>query len=348
MGLPVQNNRQFATISITKQAGCQNIDEITTIIEHGNPCFLGLIIRRNSRASFAVLASMCIVTALTSSAVQEHVLRTVAVEHPAVITLLTVMSYFIIGALHMKATGDNRKAPLTYYGLLSLCSFLGIFLTNMAVLYMDYATRVVFKSAKILPVMTISSLLLGKFYSIHQWVSAFVLVLGIIFFSLGDTDDRLHFQTRGLPIICVAVCLDALTGNLEEKLFFKRSDPCSVQDVICHTSLLSSIFGAVSLCLDSQHSLAGIVLFGSRPDLVAKVFLFSTMNYVSLSLILLIIAVFGATEAELVKCFRRVLTIILSFAIFHKRVSGLHACGFAAVTISTVFGLRSSRDRVGI
>jgi len=290
---------------------------------------------------FILLTSLCVATASISSTLQESVLRTPAVEHPEVVTVITVSSFCIIGALHVKLTGSKRNAPWLNYFSLSLLSFSGLLFTNMAVKYMDYSTRIVFKSAKLLPVMFFSLITLGKQYTSRQWLSAGALVLGIIIFSLGEAVHNLRFQTKGLPLITLAVCIDAFTGNYEEKNFFKKNNPCPVHDVICFSSFFSSILGIAYLALSGGSSLKAIEYFLMHPSALLKILLSSSLGYVSLTLILVIISSFGATEAELVKCFRRLLTIFLSFAAFNKPVSKMQICGFGAILVSSMAGVKS-------
>jgi len=297
-------------------------------------------VRGNHYLKLILLGFLCAAAASVSSALQENVLRTSAVDYPEVVTLLTVLSYSITGAFQMKVTGSKRKAPWLHYLGLSLLSFSGMFFTNMAVKYMDYSTRIVFKSGKILPVMLFSVLVLRKKYEISQWLSAWTLVLGIILFSLGDSVQELHFQTKGLPLISLAVCIDAYTGNFEEKVFFKQDNSCSVHDVIFHSSIFSSLLGFATLFNSTGHSLRGIMYFEEHPLLLLKVLMSACFGYISLCFILLIIAAFGAAQAELVKCFRKLLTIIISFAAFSKDLSMMHVYGFCAILISTLVGCR--------
>jgi adenosine 3'-phospho 5'-phosphosulfate transporter B3 len=64
---------------------------------------------------------------------------------------------------------------------------------------------------------------------------------------------------------------------------------------------------------------------------------FSVMGYSSVSFILSLIKYFGATEAEIVKSLRKVLSIVISFALFPKELNWKYIAGFAAVVVSTVY-----------
>lgn len=61
----------------------------------------------------------------------------------------------------------------------------GYYLTNWALLYLNYATRVVFKSCKVLPVMAVGAAVHGRRYSAGHYGSALALVTGVALFTLG-------------------------------------------------------------------------------------------------------------------------------------------------------------------
>jgi adenosine 3'-phospho 5'-phosphosulfate transporter B3 len=64
--------------------------------------------------------------------------------------------YCICAALEMLFTRDfRRKGSLRSYLLLSALMFGGMYFTNWALNYLNYATRILFKSSKVVPTMAI-------------------------------------------------------------------------------------------------------------------------------------------------------------------------------------------------
>ena len=299
--------------------------------------------QHHTRPAFAFLAVSCIVFASSASALQEHVLRTRAVQYPTLVSLTAVSTHLVMGALHVKLSGETRRAKWSQYLLVSLCSYSGILLTNNAVQYVDYTTRLVFKSTRILPVMIVSSLFVRKTYSARQWLAASILVVGLVMFSLDDGAENSYFHPKGLALILLAVTLDALTGNLEEAFFFNRNVNCAVCDVIYHTSMFGFVIGIISMPLTIEDGREGILFLAKNHWLLLELLVCSLFNYVSISLILLIISDFGATEAEVIKCLRRISSIVISITLFGKRLSALQLCALVAVAASFALGLRKSR-----
>ena len=101
---------------------------------------------------------------------KEGVFRIPGFKFSAWMTVLTTFTYFLCGALEMKLTQDTvgfveelrSSSPVHARA----------WLTNYALSYLNYATRIVFKSAKIIPVMAFSVLIVGKKYNWKEWLSA--------------------------------------------------------------------------------------------------------------------------------------------------------------------------------
>jgi adenosine 3'-phospho 5'-phosphosulfate transporter B3 len=215
----------------------------------------------------------------------------------------------------MKLTNDTRKASWKNYGILSVYTYGGMALTNYALTYLNYATRIVFKSAKIIPVMAFSVLIVGKKYNWKEWLSAAILVAGIILFTLGDV---------------------ASSPNFEEKNFFRVEAPSTTQEVLCYASLIGTAYGLVPLIASGGLNTA-LAFSQANPQVVPMIMGFSVMGYSSVSFILSLIKYFGATEAEIVKSLRKVLSIVISFMLFPKELNWKYIAGFAAVVVSTIY-----------
>ena len=185
----------------------------------------GLDLPENESLSFLILAGGSLGSALGFAALQEGVFRIPGFKFGAWMTILTTFTYFLCGALEMKLTNDSRKASWKNYGILSVYTYGGMAMTNYALSYLNYATRIVFKSAKIIPVMAFSVLIVGKKYDWKEWLSAAILVAGIVLFTLGDVASSPAFAPIGVALIAGALCVDAICANFEEKNFFRCENP---------------------------------------------------------------------------------------------------------------------------
>lgn len=286
------------------------------------------------KMSYAMLATIAVLASLSSSILQEHVFRIPDFKFSEFVTFFSSCSNCILGAVEMKLTRTSRKATWLSYGAVSCLTFGGLALTNLSLRYLDYTTRTIFKAGKIIPVMFFSYLALKRKYDCHLWASASLLVVGLVCFTIGDSRSNSRFDTWGVVLIIGATASDALAAIFEEKFLFKVASPASSQEVLCYTYLLGSVYGIIILLL-SPTTPAGILFFQAYPTVILRILAFSTLNYLSVKVILVLISRFGATEAEIVKYLRRYIVIFGSFLIYRKPINAAHVCGFIAVSLSS-------------
>lgn len=226
--------------------------------------------------------------------------------------------------------GGDRLAR---YAALSVLTFAGLSFTNWSLGYVDYTTRIVGKSCKVLPVMAFSAALLRRRYSALAWLGAALLAGGVSAFSAGDAALNPRWHPLGLALIAVAVALDAATCVFEERFLFRVPYPACHAEILCYTSAFSVAFGLAAVAVSGElrpalaHSLA-------HPHVPAQILAYSVLGYLSVAAILLLIRHFSATDAEIVKSVRKVCSISLSFVFYRKRVNAAYALGFGCVAAS--------------
>ena len=74
---------------------------------------------------------------------------------------------------------------------------------------------------QVLPVMIMGAFVPGlrRKYSILEYVSAVLLVLGLVTFTLADAQTSPNFSTIGVVMVVGALILDSFVGNLQEAIF---------------------------------------------------------------------------------------------------------------------------------
>ena len=209
----------------------------------------------------------------------------------------------------------------------------GLYFTNMSLNYLDYATRVIFKSSKVIPTMLCGVVLLRKQYSWQQYCAGALLVAGISLFTLGDKDMSPKFSIIGVGLISIALVCDGMTGNMEEKLFFRKQDPCSEAEVILYTSLFALIGGMVVVVATGELLPAAEHSF-NYVETVPYICASACLGYMSVSFILNLIKFFDATTAEIVKSLRKVLQVVMSFLVYQKSVNAKILAGGLLVALS--------------
>lgn len=69
---------------------------------------------------------------------------------------------------------------------------------------------------------------LRRKYPIHEYISALLLVIGLIFFTLADAQTSPNFSIVGVVMISGALVMDAFLGNLQEAIFTMNPDTTQV------------------------------------------------------------------------------------------------------------------------
>ena len=341
------------------------------------------------RLRFAVLCCSAIGSAIGFAALQEGVWRVPDYKFGGYMTLLTALTMAVCGQLERMLTCDtSRRGPLLKYVQLSLLTLAGMYFTNQSLQFLNYPTRVIFKSSKLVPTMIMGTILQvrtsprpahvwrttsrsahappqGRRYSALEYVAAAGLIFGIILFTMGDAEVRPSFHPAGIGLIALGVAADAATSNFEEKAFFRVAEPASQPEVVTFSSLFGSVWAALLLLPIGENVELAEAIEHSRahPSVLPLLVASAVCGYVSVSFVLLLINLYGATVTEMVKsmrkvCFsaapsrarhlamppplrrpmscawRQVLTVLLSFVLYPKPFSTKYILGGIAVVVS--------------
>lgn len=69
---------------------------------------------------------------------------------------------------------------------------------------------------------------LRRRYSLHEYLSAILLVFGLILFTLADAQTSPNFSIMGVIMIVGALIMDAFVGNFQEAIFTINPDTTQV------------------------------------------------------------------------------------------------------------------------
>ena len=118
------------------------------------------------------------------------------------------------------------KATLPYVQL-SLLVFGATGLATQSLKYVSYPTKVVFKSAKLIPTMIVSTLIFRgtnkkSKYGLLDYLAAFLLCVGAAGYSYnsgrGTADEDKQTSVYGIGLLITSILCDAMVPNLQEKL----------------------------------------------------------------------------------------------------------------------------------
>lgn len=69
---------------------------------------------------------------------------------------------------------------------------------------------------------------LRRKYPVHEYISAMLLVIGLILFTLADAHSSPNFSIIGVMMISGALVMDAFLGNLQEAIFTMNPETTQV------------------------------------------------------------------------------------------------------------------------
>ncbi|XP_052883532.1 UDP-galactose/UDP-glucose transporter 4-like isoform X2 [Gossypium arboreum] len=110
-------------------------------------------------------------------------------------------------------------------------------LTKGSLAFFNYPAQLMFKSTKVLPVIVMGAFILGlrRKYPAHEYVSAILLVLGLILFTLADAQTSPSFSVIGVIMVIGALVMDSFLGNLQEVIFNMNLETTQMEMLFCST-----------------------------------------------------------------------------------------------------------------
>lgn len=145
-----------------------------------------------------------------------------------------------------------RSAPLIAYPPLTVCLLMSSSLASWSLNYINFPTKVVFRSCKLLPTM-ILAVVMGnaKRFTIVEVGSAVAVCTGLITFASGDWIlSNPKFHPFGLTLVTMSVFADAILPNAQEKLF--RTYDASKSEVMFYTNVFTFIIQSVSAVISGD------------------------------------------------------------------------------------------------
>jgi adenosine 3'-phospho 5'-phosphosulfate transporter B3 len=225
------------------------------------------------------------------------------------------------------AKEHGRKAPLSAYPLLTMCLLASSALSNMSLNYINFPTKVVFRSCKLIPTMVIASFLHKKIFSIWEYICALAICVGLVLFAAADWELRPSFNPIGLGLVSMSVVADSILPNAQERLFRSGSSRLEVTlytntftlIVMTFTTMISGdLVGALQQTLQNRQLLIYFTIY-------------TFVAYAAISAHMSVVKRFGGVVAVLLATGRKGMTLILSFVLFPKGFSWFYPAGAVLV-----------------
>jgi adenosine 3'-phospho 5'-phosphosulfate transporter B3 len=185
--------------------------------------------------------------------------------------------------------------------------------------------------------MIVGTFMHGRKYGVEDYAMCVLLVTGITMFTMGDVETLPNFDWRGVTYITVALFVESTAGNFEEQRFFNLPQPISHCEVVYYVNAIGSAWIAIGLFFSGELfvALSHVLL---EPAVLAAICLAAAFGYISVTCILLCLRHYGATNTEVIKALRKMLSLALSLLVYPKKMTWKYVCGTLA-TASALYGL---------
>mmetsp|Transcript_30422 Transcript_30422/g.34680 ORF Transcript_30422/g.34680 Transcript_30422/m.34680 type:complete len:351 (-) Transcript_30422:157-1209(-) len=256
---------------------------------------------------------------------------------------VTICSYFERSCI-MKE--NSRVAPLSAYPMLTFCLLSSSALSNMSLDYINFPTKVVFRSCKLLPTMVVASVLNKKFFSSVEYSCALAVCVGLILFAAADWKLTPTFHPFGLVLVFLSICADAVLPNGQERVFKLGA---SRLEVTFYTNFFTLICMTLTTYLSGD--LVGILVHAARDhQLALYMSVYTFIAYIAISCHMTVVKKFGGVAAVVLATARKGMTLILSFILFPKAFSWYYIFGailvLGGLLIASLFKIHIKKDHV--
>lgn len=283
--------------------------------------------RLNSKEQFFFLCTCTFVLFGTHNYLQEAIMRVEGFkENGWSLGLLEVTGITLFSFLETVYVGEIRKpraSPLNNYIMLTIFLLLSSSLSYISLGYINYPTKVIFRSCKLIPVMFVAVLINGKKFSALEYAFAFMVCTGLILFGMADFHISEDSKPIGFILVSLSVFAEAMLPNMQEKVF-----KCGATRL--ELTFWSNIFTTVAYFSSSLATgdLVKTVRFVSdNTGILPLLIVYTSLAYFAIATHMAIVKKCGGVIAVLIGNSRKAMTICLSFLLFPKPFSWYYLFG---------------------
>jgi len=254
----------------------------------------------------------------------------------SILGYLEVIGVMVFSYIERWVTGETeRKVQATSYMQLTCCLLGSSYLSTVGLDYINYPTKVVFRSCKLIPTMAVALVMNKERFSLTDITCAIAICAGLAMFAFADMTSVSKVSTAfGMALQATSTIADAFLPNLQQSLFKQGA---STLEVTYYTNLY--VFFIMTLMGGGTGHIKGAFAFVmSNLSNGALLVMYSVVAYWAISFHIRVVQRYGSVVAVLVGNLRKAGTIALSFLVFPKPFSWFYVGGtllvFGGLTIT--------------
>jgi len=231
------------------------------------------------------------------------------------------------------------KAPLWKYAAIAMTNVCASACQYESLRYVPFTVQMISKTFKILPVMLMCTLFLGKKYLPRQWGVAFAVAVGIaafIAFAPNEDDGKVSSNAwKGFVFLAFFLSFDSMTSVLEERLF--RDYEMHANNQIMYVNMWSALTAMASMIF-LGHLGSALVFSSQHSELAEDVFMMSAAAGMSQYFMFRQIQEFGALAFTITVNMRQALSIFLSYLTYGHHILRLQMLGLFIIFVALFSG----------
>ena len=320
---PAEQEMLVATVDkeMTVSGNTENPLKSRESRKEGNTFFESL----PKQMQLASLTIMMFVFFGAHNVLQEAIMKVPGFSYGVMLGYVEVLAVTICSYLERRyiAREEGRVAPLSAYPLLTFCLMASSGLSNLSLNYINFPTKVVFRSCKLLPTMIMATIINKRSFKQSEYTSAVAVCAGLVMVAAADWKLTPSFSPAGLVLVSLSVCADAVLPNAQENLFRGGS---SRLEVTLYTNFFTLI--AMTFMTLASGDLVGVFIIALRDSRLALYLcVYMMISYVAITTYMNIVKNFSGVTAVLLGTARKCMTLMLSFLLFPKVFSWFYVAG---------------------
>lgn len=211
--------------------------------------------------------------------------------------------------------------------------------------YVDYLTYMLAKSCKMIPVLLVHLLLYRTSISKEKRLVAVLVSLGVTVFTFGGSGDRQRttgeddFSAHGYALLIISLFLDGVTNASQDKMLKDKSRRDASKPITgAHMMFALNMFivlwnlGYLFVFNKSQVQMSRFML-SLDPEIWKYLLTYAICGALGQCFIFFTLEQYGSLVLITITVTRKMISMVLSIFVFHKKVMALQWIG-----ISIVFG----------
>ena len=282
-------------------------------------------------------ASMIVMEVLTEGTFNQY--RNAGNILPSSVTFFQFLFCFSLPlAMSPAAVSTIPTSPRAIwpYVKLSALVFGATALATAALNYVPYSVKIVFKSAKLIPTMMVSSCMHKVIYSYREYIAALFLCLGAIGYGYDPGKSSVvtaEYQYLGVLILTISAFCDALVPNIQQDMMKLNNTPA--EELMVNTNVVGLVCATCYMIVTGDFT--QLVKIGKEsPELLANLSGIGCSLAVAVMCYTTLIKKAGSVAAVSIGTIRKIVTIGLSYILFPKELLPIHMVSSVCVVIGIV------------